>query len=731
MNWPEGLDFARRPRLRVIQAAEAAECGLACVAMVAGFHGHDIDLNSLRQRFSLSMSGASMKTLVRVAENLGLASRAVRVDLEALSRVRAPAILHWDMNHFVVLKRVGRKGIEIHDPARGRRVIGWSEASKCFTGVALELSPGQGFQRVSERATVRLRDLWSSISGGRRALIQVVALSAALQLVTFALPFQLQLVVDEALAKGDGRLLATIAVGFGGLILLQALIGFLRDWTTQVFTQLFSFQVMGNVVRHLLRLPSDFFEKRHVADILSRIQSASIAQEIVTRGVVTASLDGVMALGALAVLLVYSPLLTVVTVAVVGLNGLVAAVLYWPTQRRNEELIETTAREQSHLMESIRAATIVKLMGREAEREGGWKGLLAAETNAAVSLQKYTLSAQHLRILLTGLGGVGVVYLAATLVMKGGGFSVGMLFAFLSFSQTFSEKANSLVAQFVQFASIRLHLDRLADIVGAEPETFAVRGVRREMNGAISLSGVDFRYADGDPLTLEGVDLDIRAGEFLAITGRSGGGKTTLLKLLLGLRRPATGAILLDGFEANPELWREWREGVGVVSQDDRLMSGSIADNIAFFDPDMDMHRVVKAARLACIDAEIANMRMGYLSLIGDMGSALSGGQKQRILLARALYREPKVLVLDEGTANLDMATEESIAGLVAGLDITRIVVAHRPDLIARAHRVVEIAGGRLVRVAEAPLGSSRDRDLADLGDPVRVFHAKDVVAGA
>ena len=543
---------------------------------------------------------------------------------------------------------------------------------------------------------MRLSSLWSTSKGFAGAVAQVLALSVALQVVSFAAPLQIQIVVDEAINQGDDKLLSVLALGFGALVLVQAAIEGLRAWAIQVFGNLLTFQIVGNVVRHLLRLPSDFFEKRHVGDILSRIRSTSAIQDALTRGLAAALIDGVMVMLVGVVLFVYAPGLAGIVVATALLNLAIAFAFYPVTRGRTEELLVASAKEQSHVMETVRAATVIKLFGREVEREGAWRNLYSCVINAQTSVAKFQINATFLQSALVGLQTVLVIYFGARAVIAGAGFSVGMLLAFLSFRQTFTDRTLSLVNQLVQFRLLDLHLDRLADIVTApaEPRVHAAPSLRP--TGRIELTDVAFRYGSTEPFVLKDVQLAIEPGEMVALVGPSGGGKTTLVKLMLGLVAPTEGEVRLDGQAATPQLWRAWRERVGVVSQDDRLLSGSVADNIAFFDPDLDMQRVQAAAAAAQVHAEIVAKPMQYLSLIGDMGSSLSGGQRQRILLARALYRQPSVLVLDEGTANLDVATEEAIAELIAALPITRIVVAHRPALVRRAGRVIEVAAARV-----------------------------------
>lgn len=701
-RWVELMDelnFGRIRRLPIVQSAEAAECGLACLTMVARFWGHDVDLNGLRQRFTLSMSGATLRSMMEQASTLSLSPRALRVELEALSKVKLPAILHWDLNHFVVLKSVSQNAITIHDPAHGMRTISMREVSERFSGVALELTPAADFKIAKARTPTRIQDLWSGIEGFWSALVHVMLLSVALQVVVFAAPFQMQLVIDEAVARGDLDLLAVLALGFGGLVIIQALIEALRGWTIAALGQVLSFQLVGNLVRHVMRLPADWFEKRHVGDILSRIQSTSPIQDAMTRGAVTAFIDGLMGLLIGAILFMYSPILAFVVVTSLLLNFAISLALFPVMRARTEEQITTGAKASSYLMESIRAAITIKVMGRETQREANWRNLFADTINASFSVAKYGIGIGFAQSVVYGLQAIIVTYLAARMILNGEGFSIGMLFAFMSFRATFTDRIGSLIEQLIQFRLLGLHLDRIGDIVHAEREAEDGQQLSEPPKGRIELRNVRFRYGAADRYVLDGVDLTIEPGSFLALIGPSGAGKSTLCKLILGLYPPTEGEILLDGQPASIDLWRAWRQHVGVVAQDDRLLSGSIADNIAFFDPELDMLRVQAAATSARVHDDILRMPMQYQSLVGDMGSSLSGGQRQRVLLARALYRNPSILILDEGTANLDPQTEDEVAELVSQLPITRIVIAHRPALIERAERVVLVAGGLIEEI--------------------------------
>ena len=680
-------------KLPVILQAEMTECGLACLAMIARYHGHDIDLNVLRRKHLVSMTGASLKSIIAIADGLQLSSRPLRVDLDHLEKLQLPAMLHWDLNHYVVLKAINGDQAVIVDPGVGLRKMKLSQLSNHFTGIAVEFTPQADFKAVQARIKPRISLLWSRLVGLKRAITQTLVLSVILQAIVLLSPFYLQLVVDAVLPRGDNALLLALAIGFGGLVILRALAEAVRGWAILVYGNQMSLQMVGNVFRHLIRLPARYFERRHVGDIISRVGSTVPIQEALTQSVPAVLIDGAMAVLMLIVMFLYSPILGGIVLATV--LGLVIATwfIYPHLRRTQEESIYAKALENSHVIESIRAITTVKMFGREAEREAAWRNLYTDFINANVGYGKWVVARKFFETLLTGLQVVLVVWAAVSLMLgEGSGFTLGMLVAFLAYRQYFTDAVVQLLEKGIEFNLLSLHLDRLSDIIFEETDADQSGEARLpNLKGAVSMDAVSFRYSDTDPLVLTDFNLDIAAGEMVTLTGVSGGGKTTLMKLMLGLYDPVKGAVKIDGQDLREIDRSDWRSRIGVVMQDDRLLSGTLADNISFFDPEIDMQRVYKAAIAAQIHDTIVALPMNYQLQIGDMGSVLSGGQRQRVLLARALYQEPSVLFLDEGTANLDIETESAIVKIIRDLPITRIIVAHRPAFLEASDKIIQV----------------------------------------
>jgi ATP-binding cassette subfamily B protein RaxB len=602
------------------------------------------------------------------------------------------------MNHFVVLKKIRGKKAIILDPAMGERRLSLEEISRHFTGVALELTPSTGFAPRRSPPALSLRQLTGRIAGLWRSLAQLLALSIALQGFVALAPFLMQWVVDQVLVSADRDLLVVLGLGFCLALPLQVGIGVLRGWAVTSLSARLGLQWMGNVFAHLLRLPLEFFEKRHMGDISSRLGSVQTIQQTLTTGFVEALVDGLMALATLALMLVYSWKLALVTLLAVALYLAIRALAYRPLRERSERQLIAAARQQTHVLESLRGMQSLKVAGEETRRRTTCDNLLVETVNEEVQLARMGIGFNAASQLVFGAERIAVIWIGALLTM-GNVFSVGMLVAYLAYKDQFAQRMAALIDRCIDLRMLRLHGERLADIVLTPPEDEPqLPDLPLAADARIEVEALAFRYAADEPWLLRDCSFAVEPGESLAIVGPSGSGKTTLVKLLLGLLQPDAGIIRVGGIDLRRLGPRRLRSIAGCVMQEDQLFAGSLAENIAFFDPEQDLQRIEAAARLAAVHEEILAMPMGYQSLIGDMGSALSGGQRQRLMLARALYRRPRLLILDEATSHLDVMKERLVSTAVAGLRLTRIVVAHRPETIASCDRVLVMEAGRVVR---------------------------------
>ncbi len=635
---------------------------------------------------------------------LNMTVRPLKLDLAHIHQLKLPCILHWDLNHFVVLERVSRRAVTVLDPALGKRRMSMEEFGKHFTGVALELTPTADFKPKDERKQVALSSLTGRVLGLKRSLLHILGIALALEVFAIAAPFFNQLVVDEAIATHDADLVVVLALGFGLLLLIQTALSLARSWMVLVLGQSLKLQWAGNVFGHLVKLPVSFFERRHMGDIISRFNEVETIQKILTTSLVEAVLDGVMAIAALVLMWLYSPQLMAVVLTAVLLYGLLRWAAYRPLRDASAERLLAAAREQSNFLETLRAIVPLKLFGREQDRRARWQNLLVEVQNRDLRTAKMGIAFMTSSQLINGIENLVVVALAARMVMQSGTlqngvvssvFTVGMLFAFVGYKTQFSQRVKALIDYAVDIRMLSLHAERLGDLVLTAPEPHdATDNSLAHLAPSIELRGVSFRYASDEPWVVHQCSLQVAAGQNLAITGVSGCGKTTLLKLMLGLLTPLEGEVLYGGVPVRQLGLQNFRRVMGTVMQEDVLLSGSIADNVACFDLQPDQARIESVAQIAAIHEDIVRLPMGYQTLVGDMGSSLSGGQKQRLMLARALYKQPRVLALDEATSHLDVGTEQRVAQALAEMRTTRIVIAHRPETIARAERVVVMAGG-------------------------------------
>lgn len=689
------LDFRWRRRLPVILQSEVAECGMACLAMILNFHGHRIDLDTLRRRYAISLKGSTLHDLTEIAGSVGFATRALRLELTDLAKLRTPCILHWSFNHFVVLARVHGKSITIHDPARGHRDISLEETSREFTGVALEAMPTTTFVRKKE-PRLGFAHLLGSLGNLGGTAATVILLSFCLEIVALLMPIGSQVIVDEVVVASDYDLLLVVALGIALLLLLQLVLEVARGWTLAVVNATINLHWSSSLFDYMMRLPLEYFVKRHVGDIISRFGSLATIQKTLTTNLILTVFDGIMAIGMVIMLFLYGGWLGGVALVSTGFNALLYLASYHAYRRGTEEAIIHDARQQSHFIETLRGIASVKLLGLTERRRAAWLNHFVDSLNAKFRLVRLDLLFGSAGDVVTGADRLVLLVFGTKMVMAGT-MSLGILVAFLAYRDQFATRVRNLTASGFQIRMLNVQIDRLADIVMAEPEQGLVPAAKipamsssKTLGVALHAENVCFRYGENESWVFRDVTLDIHSDSCVAITGPSGCGKTTFIKVLMGLIRPTEGIVSCNGVNINA-LGTAYRERIAGVLQDDGLFAGSLAENICGFDNHPDPNWMTECAKRAAILDDIRHMPMGFETLVGDMGSTLSGGQKQRVVLARALYRRPAILFLDEATSHLDETTEAAIAKALRGLRITRVIVAHRPATIAHADTVIQL----------------------------------------
>ena len=681
--------FSRR--VPVILQSEAPECGIACLAMVASFHGYLTDLSAMRVRLSPSLKGVTLKNVAQIAEGMGLTARGVQAPLEALGKLQLPAVLHWDMNHFVVLVAMKGRKLVIHDPARGRRVMPIDESSRHYTGVAMEFAPTASFKPRDEREHVSAMQLLGVARGLKGTLAQILILSLALEVFAIAMPFFLQLVVDRVLVGRDRDLLTVLGVAFGTLVVITVAVTAVRAWVSVYLSTNLNLRLLSTLFSHLVRLPLSWFEKRNIGDIVSKFRSVDAVQRTLTTTFVETVVDGLMILLTLVVMGWYSLTLTAVVLGATLLYVAVRWVLYYPQRYATDEQLSHEAKSGTHFIETLRGMMAIKLNLRENERRAAYQNLVVDQVNAGVKVQNVGIAQRGAAALIFGLENVAVIWLGALAVMEGK-FSVGMLYAFLGFKLVFLTRVNALVEKWNDFRMLDLHAERIADIALAEEEPIRGSLPAEPATGPITIEAQGLAHAYGpEGFVFRGVDFSVSSGETVAIVGPSGCGKTTLIKVLVGLMEPTEGMVTVNGRNLKDWDLAQYRRRIGAVMQDDQLFVGTIEDNISFFDPEHDPERVRECARLARIDSDITAMPMGYNTIVGSLGAALSGGQKQRVLLARALYRRPQVLFLDEAFDQLDLALERNISEGLANIGQAVVIVSHRPETVEGRFRAIRM----------------------------------------
>jgi len=687
-----------RRRVPQILQMSAVECGAACLAMILSYYGHKTSIAEIRERCGVGRDGISAQSIVRAGRDLGLRVRAISLKKNDFRDVRLPAIVHWQFDHFIVVERWKPDRVDVVDPAAGRMRFTAEEFDQSFTGVVLLFEPGVHFHRQRALSRINIRTYVASwLHQAPWTMLQVLAASLLLQVFGLGMPLLTKIMVDQIIPTHQLSAMAILGLGIVVLIATQLVTMLLRAILLVYLQAHVDMSMMLGFFEHLLSLPLGFFQQRASGDIISRMNSNTLIREILSNQLISAVLDGGFVTVYVLILFWLSQVFGLLVLVIGALQVALLLVTYHPLRELSMRELIAQGRSQSYVTEILGGMISLKAAGAEQRAFQHWSNLLIEQFN--VSIRRNTLSSiidTAIR-LLQSLAPFVLLWIG-TLQVLNGTLEVGTMLALNALAMAFFMPLASLVSNGQKLQLVRSHLERLVDVMEADPEqnTQLVWQPPR-LSGRIELKNVSFRYSAQSPDVLKNVHLTIEAGQKVAIVGRTGSGKSTLGKLLLGLYVPTQGEVLYDGIPLRNLNYQAVRAQFGTVMQEATVFSGTIRQNIAFNDPEMALQGIVHAAQIAALHDDIMSMPMGYETYISEQGSALSGGQRQRLALARALAHTPVLLLLDEATSSLDTVTEQMVESNIASLDCTQIIIAHRLSTVRNADRILVLDGGVLV----------------------------------
>lgn len=694
------LSFGGRRRLRLVRQATTTECGLACTAMLANFHGIATDLDALRRLYGASLKGATLVNIDSVCSELGLATRAVRCGIDELQQLATPCVLHWRFNHFVVLASVRKQGIVIFDPARGVVCESKAIVADAFTGVALEAKPRSGIRRMARPLQLKLTSLLSASNNLLGKFIAGLLLAFVCELLLLATPFYLQVVIDHVISSGDVLLLNALAAVFAVLLVFQVVANVMRQLTFMFLGYLTSFDMTARVLHRLFVLPVRFFRSRELGDIQHRVQSLRHIQEFVVQGMPALLLDAVFIVMLCVILFFYEPVLTLLLFGSLLLWCVWRTLIFRHSLRYANDIAQAESSVQTHFLESLRTMQTIKACNGEAQREAEWCDLFANASNARIRAGKLQLADGAVRrTLFQGSRIVAIYFLARAGLSQA--VTVGAISAYVAYMGMFTTRGAGIVDRVMEYKLLDVPLARLADIVFSDEETLGRKELRTEVL-QVTLKDISFTYSQGEAAVLQQCSGSFPDAALSVIGGVSGIGKSTLLQLIAGNEIPNDGEVLLNNCPAQQLNIKALRSQMATLFQDDALLRGSVAENIALFDREINMRSVRHAAKVACVAAEVEALPMSYETRIADLGSSLSCGQVQRILLARAYYRRPRLLLLDEPTSGLDGSLERDVVAALKAFPATKIVVSHSDLMLEAADEIYWLQNGKLLRTPPA-----------------------------
>lgn len=687
----------QRRRIPYYQQTAATDCGAACLTMLLAYHGKELTLDEVRVAVGVGRDGADALNILRAARWYGMVGRGVKIsDVRNIRQLPKGSILHWSFRHYVVFEEYHQGQYHLVDPAQGRVKVNEAELSKHFTGVALELQPGDRFTEKRRQITGAKRYL-SYLLGQRATLTKIVVTSLILQLLALAVPVLTGIIVDQIVPREDVELLQVLGYGLILLIAFRLATALLRSHLLIFLRTRLDVQSSFNFLHHLMDLPYRFFQQRSSGDLLTRLRSNANIRDILTASTLSALLDGSTVLLYLLALLYASGPLGWVTL---GLGALRVGIFLFTRQRYREltaEYLQAQANTNGYEVNMLTGIETLKASGAEERALSIWSRHFVTEADVSIRQGRLQAKVDSILETLTLASPLIILMVGGHLVLNGS-LSLGTMLALNALAIGFLQPLTTLVKEAYDLQRFSSYLERINDVMDSPPEQQREEMIQpNRLSGRIELQDVSFSYSPLAAPVVRNVSLSIKPGQFVALVGSSGSGKSTLAGLISGLHEPSHGQVLFDGIDLHQMDLRSVRQQLGIVTQESSLFPLNIRENIALSEPSAPLKRVVEAARQACIHDDIIAMALGYQTLLPDRGATLSGGQRQRLVLARALFQQPRILLLDEATSALDNVIEQQVYEELRHLSATRIVIAHRLSTVRHADVILVMEQGQVV----------------------------------